>query len=498
MEQQVLQTTEHRPFVPATAAADSAQTLAAVPRRLHISEAQRRTLLIAFDTLLLIAGILLVWAMARSAPVIVDETDIAWRSTDLLNWAWLGLLLGAWLVFGALTDLYDVRTAQRRTLTLGRMAIVAVLSLFVTHVVAYLLDVRLAPRLPWMSLAGGFVLVLAWRMVYTTWARSPAFSSRTVILGTGPKAQLVASLLRQERGLRYTLLGQIAQQPMSEHETPEGLPILPISTSLYDLARDLQVDKIVVASDAELTPALIGDLIACQTFGIRVCSVSDLYDQLYTKIPVENVDAAWLLEALLSSSHSHRHFAKRVLDLSISLFALPWFLLVFPLLALAIKLDSPGPVFYRQVRTGLGGKPFEILKFRTMYTNAEQDGRARWAKKDDPRITRLGRFLRKSRLDEIPQFINILRGDMSLIGPRPERPEFIEQLEKEIPNYSFRLLVPPGLTGWAQIKYSYGNSIEDARIKLEYDTYYVRHWSLWMDIYILFQTVSVVLRAKGT
>src|SRR5690606_2175563 len=141
-----------------------------------------------------------------------------------------------------------------------------------------------------------------------------------------------------------------------------------------------------------------------------------------------------------------------------SLFALPWFLLVFPLLALAIKLDSPGPVFYRQVRTGLGGKPFEILKFRTMYTNAEQDGRARWAKKDDPRITRLGRFLRKSRLDEIPQFINILRGDMSLIGPRPERPEFIEQLEKEIPNYSFRLLVPPGLTGWAQIKYSYGNS----------------------------------------
>jgi exopolysaccharide biosynthesis polyprenyl glycosylphosphotransferase len=381
---------------------------------------------------------------------------------------------------------------------LVRIGIVAVLSLFVTHVAVYLFDVSLAPTIPVASVAGGAALVAMWRLVYMAWAKSAAFQVRTLILGTGPKAQLVANLLRQEQGLRYALLGQVTQQPMIEYETPDGLPILPVSTSIFDLARDLQADKIVVALDGELSPMSIGDLIACQTYGIRVCSVSDLYDQLYTKIPVENVDAGWLLEALLSSSQSYRQLVKRGLDLSLSLLALPWFMLVFPLLALAIKLDSPGPVFYRQVRTGLGGKPFEILKFRTMYTNAEQDGRARWAQKDDPRITRLGKFLRKSRLDEIPQFINILRGDMSLIGPRPERPEFIEQLEKEIPNYSFRLLVPPGLTGWAQIKYTYGNTIDDARIKLEYDTYYVRHWSLWMDIYILFQTVSVVLRAKGT
>jgi exopolysaccharide biosynthesis polyprenyl glycosylphosphotransferase len=186
------------------------------------------------------------------------------------------------------------------------------------------------------------------------------------------------------------------------------------------------------------------------------------------------------------------------LDLSISLLALPWILLVFPLIAVAIKLNSSGPVFYRQVRSGLGGNTFQILKFRTMYIDAEKDGKARWAAKDDPRITQVGRFLRKLRLDELPQIINILQGDMSLIGPRPERPEFVAQLEKEIPHYCTRLLVPPGLTGWAQVKYSYGNSVEDALIKLQYDVYYVRHWSVWMDIYILFQTVGVVLRAKGT
>ena len=193
-----------------------------------------------------------------------------------------------------------------------------------------------------------------------------------------------------------------------------------------------------------------------------------------------------------------RYVCKRALDLTITLFALPWFLLVFPLIAIAIKLNSSGPILYRQERSGLGGKAFQILKFRTMFIDAEKDGKARWAQKDDPRITQVGKFLRKSRLDELPQFINILRGDMSLIGPRPERPEFVAELERELPYYSARLLVPPGLTGWAQIKYTYGNSVEDALIKLEYDVYYVRHWSVWMDIYILFQTVSVVLSAKGT
>jgi lipopolysaccharide/colanic/teichoic acid biosynthesis glycosyltransferase len=177
--------------------------------------------------------------------------------------------------------------------------------------------------------------------------------------------------------------------------------------------------------------------------------------------------------------------------------AWPLFGLALPLIALAIRLDSPGPIFYRQVRAGRAGKPFTIVKFRTMSVDAEKDGKARWATKDDQRITRVGRFLRKARFDELPQLLNVLRGEMSLVGPRPERPEFIQQLERELPFYRTRMMVKPGITGWAQIHYDYGNSVEDGLIKLQYDFYYVRYWSMWLDLYIVFQTFGVVLRLKG-
>jgi lipopolysaccharide/colanic/teichoic acid biosynthesis glycosyltransferase len=178
--------------------------------------------------------------------------------------------------------------------------------------------------------------------------------------------------------------------------------------------------------------------------------------------------------------------------------ALPVLLLIFTPIALAIKLESPGPVFYRQIRCGRAGKPFMIFKFRTMVQDAEQDGKARWAFDGDPRITRVGNFLRKSRLDELPQVLNVLLGDMSMVGPRPERPEFVEELETEVKYYRMRMLVKPGITGWAQVNYDYGNTIDHARMKLQYDLYYVRYWSIWQDLYILFRTIGVALQLKGT
>jgi lipopolysaccharide/colanic/teichoic acid biosynthesis glycosyltransferase len=171
---------------------------------------------------------------------------------------------------------------------------------------------------------------------------------------------------------------------------------------------------------------------------------------------------------------------------------------LLPFIAAAIKLESPGPVFYRQMRAGQGGRPFQLLKFRTMIAGAEADGQARWARAIDARVTRVGRLLRRTRLDELPQLFNVLRGDMSLIGPRPERPELIAVLEQEIPFYRARLLVKPGLTGWAQVNYGYGRSVEDARVKLEYDLYYIKQQSIWLDLVILFRTVEVVLGMKGS
>jgi lipopolysaccharide/colanic/teichoic acid biosynthesis glycosyltransferase len=163
-----------------------------------------------------------------------------------------------------------------------------------------------------------------------------------------------------------------------------------------------------------------------------------------------------------------------------------------------VKLDSAGPVFYRQTRCGRAGKLFQIYKFRTMYVDAERDGKARWATKNDPRITRVGRFLRKTRMDELPQVLNILRGEMSFVGPRPERPEFVEELKKSIPFYHSRLSVKPGLTGWAQVQFEYTSTVEDTLTKLQYDLYYIHRWTLWLDIYILFRTISVVFKLKGT
>ena len=172
-------------------------------------------------------------------------------------------------------------------------------------------------------------------------------------------------------------------------------------------------------------------------------------------------------------------------------------ILIVPIAILAIKFTSEGPIFYRQTRVGRGGEHFEILKFRTMFVDSESNGQARWASKDDPRITSVGRLLRKARIDELPQLWNILIGEMSFIGPRPERPQFVEQLKQSVDFFDVRLMVKPGLTGWAQIKYEYGNTVEDAMMKLQYDFYYLRHWSLPLDFYILARTIGVVLKLKG-
>jgi len=216
----------------------------------------------------------------------------------------------------------------------------------------------------------------------------------------------------------------------------------------------------------------------------------------------DRVDPTYLTAAELggyaaAAKRETEGFGKRALDVAAAVSLL---LICAPLMALtavAIKFDSPGPILYRQRRIGLGGRAFEILKFRSMVSDAEKNG-AQWAAKNDDRVTRVGRFIRKTRIDEIPQAINVLRGEMSFVGPRPERPEFVSLLEKEIPNYHLRHAVRPGITGWAQVKYVYGASVEDARIKLEYDLHYIKHFNLWLDVSIMFMTVRVALFGIGS
>lgn len=258
------------------------------------------------------------------------------------------------------------------------------------------------------------------------------------------------------------------------------------------LIKEKNIQTVVLASNPHLNPATTAELFNC--LPIKFMDLTTFYEQIFKKIPISNVSRVWFLENI-NAKHAFE-MGKRMLDIIISMIgfiSLPLWVII----AILIKWDSRGSIFYKQIRTGKNNKEFKVIKFRTMVENAEK-GQAKWAEKDDPRITKIGRFLRKTRLDELPQLINILMGDMSLVGPRPERPEFIKDLKKQIPFYEIRHLIKPGLTGWAQIRYKYGNSIEDSKEKLRYDLYYIKNRSIILDLAVILKTINIVLSRNGS
>lgn len=412
-------------------------------------------------------------------------------------WFWSCMLVASWWVVAWLYDLYDIPSLSRWKLPALRLTFAGV-----TCVTLFLLISSLSPavaangqlRLGGLASLG---LIAGWRAAYLVITKITFSAHRTLIVGHGKRAQLAADMIKQNASLNYRLLGFVDQTAGSSERLRDGLPVWNDLAALPRLAEEHRVHEIIVATETQVDRQLASSLIACQANGLQVVGLPELWERHHRNIPIEHIDPQWALSAGRSAPTLLQRALKRLLDLAMVLMAMPLVLIVIPLVAIAIKLDSPGPVFYRQVRMGRAGKPFEILKFRSMYVDAEKDGKAKWATKNDPRITRLGRFVRKSRLDELPQLLNILKGEMSIIGPRPERPEFVQQLEEQIPYYRARLLVKPGLTGWAQIQYDYTSTIEDSFTKLQYDLYYIHRWSLWLDLYILFRTISVVTQLKG-
>jgi exopolysaccharide biosynthesis polyprenyl glycosylphosphotransferase len=258
------------------------------------------------------------------------------------------------------------------------------------------------------------------------------------------------------------------------------------------------IDMIIIAIEHSENPELFKEATGAAQLGITVQPMAVVYENCTGKIPVEHVGDQWYVavpsELILPPLYL---VWKKTLDLICGICGLLVLLPLLPVIALCIYLDSPGPIFYSQERIGLRGKAFRIYKFRTMRPDAESEGQARWAADSDPRITRIGRFLRATHIDELPQLFNILRGDMSLIGPRPERAGFIRELEKSVPFYGYRLTVKPGLTGWAQVKYRYGRTGHDALIKLQYDLYYIKKQSFMLDLFIILMTVIEVLSLRG-
>jgi len=256
---------------------------------------------------------------------------------------------------------------------------------------------------------------------------------------------------------------------------------------------------VVLATDGQPDDTLLDALLRCQERGLRIVGFAQLYEETLQRVPVEHVDREWLLTSFAEaiSTRDASRIVKRAFDIAGALGGLVLSVVAAPVIAAAILLEDGRPVIFRQTRVGRGGALFDILKFRTMVRDAEKDEGPRWAAADDPRVTRAGRFLRRTRLDELPNLLNVLRGEMSLVGPRPERPELVAMLEQQVPFYRTRLMARPGLTGWAQVNRPYGDTVAGASEKLEYDLYYLKHRTLAFDLWILLKTVGTVLGLKG-
>lgn len=469
--------------------------------RLTLPFSERRLILLIGDAVAICAsvlGALYLWARIDGGPF--DWPFVRSR------WHWFPLLLGAWWFLAWLLDLYDVPRAGERIGIIPRIA-GGIGELLALYLIAYFILPRdLLPR--WFFLIfAGFVTAgeLAWRWTYATVFTLPPFRRRVLIVGAGWAGRTMAETFAEHGNSDYEIVGFIDDDPDKQGTEISGLPVLGGGQDLLALVKTYQVDQIVVAITHFMGGGLFQTLVDCGASGICVVSMPALYERLTRRVPVEHIGREWVIEAMnglsaneLSGLGRPALALKRVMDIVLGLVGLVVFTILLPFVAMAIKLDCPGTVFYQQTRAGQGRKPFKVIKFRTMVPDAEIAGKPQWAKKDDNRITRVGLILRKTRLDELPQVLNILRGEMSIVGPRPERPEFIVQLQEQIPFYRARLCVKPGLTGWAQINYRYGNSVEDSLVKLQYDLYYIRNWSLWLDLYTIFRTIGVVASFRGT
>ncbi len=360
---------------------------------------------------------------------------------------------------------------------------------------------RLVPGLPgaadvaWAGAMIGLAGVLTHRAWVAHAGERPRARTRIVIVGAGPAAELVARTLTQADPL-----AEIVGYFPSPNETPTVAPnrLLAVRGTLAETALNLNVGEIIVALTERRGGSMpMRDLLECKVYGIRVCDISTYFEKTMAQIRLDYVNAGWLIFGDGFNQGLARSAAKRLFDLCGSLLLL---VLAAPLMlatAVAIRLESRGPVFYRQQRVGFNGHTFDVVKFRSMREDAEGDGRPQWAQAQDDRVTAVGRIIRMLRIDELPQLINVLAGQMSLVGPRPERPFFVDQLTRDIPYYAVRHSVKPGITGWAQVRYQYGSTVHDSQEKLQFDLYYVKNHTLFLDLLILLETVVVVLTARG-
>jgi sugar transferase (PEP-CTERM system associated) len=334
------------------------------------------------------------------------------------------------------------------------------------------------------------VLLLVGRRIDEWIVGLPLFRQRVYVLGNGTRATHVAEVVRARRDAGMQIIGWQERNDQGEQETDLAAALRKFCTAKTGL------DRVIVAMEDRRGSMPIRELLDLRVRGVVIEDACSLFERLLGRLPLEGLTPSALIFTDGFRIRASQQIVRRLVSFLVAFAALLICLPAIPFLALAVRLSSHGPVFFSQTRVGLQGRPFTIYKFRTMRRDAESKG-AVWAAKNDPRITAVGAFMRTTHLDEIPQLWNVLRGDMGFVGPRPERPEFVQWLSREIPYYDLRHMIRPGLTGWAQVRYQYGSSLEETRRKLEYDLYYLKHLSLGLDLLILFETVKTIVLRRG-
>lgn len=409
--------------------------------------------------------------------------------------AFAGLMIGVNSVLG----LYRRENAN----TLARLAPRLLIALIIGFSSAYLLFSAMPDGSRYQDALGYTVLLvlsgslILRRAIGASTLGASWFGRRVLVLGTGLDALEVDQALSSPRTPGFSVVGfyPIGTDPVIKVAANR---LLPVAESVEDLVRSFNVDEVIVAVREQrggIVP--MKGLLNCRLRGVRVTDLSAFYERVRGEVPVESLKASWLVYGDGFQRGWLRKFVKRSFDIVVAGGILLITLPVMLLTTLLIMIESGGPVIYRQQRVGMGGRCFTVLKFRSMRVDAEGDGRARWAQENDPRVTMIGHIIRRARIDELPQLWNVLKGEMSFVGPRPERPEFVAELEKSIPYYGARHSVKPGLTGWAQVRFSYGSSVADSTRKLQFDLYYVKNHSLFLDLVVLIDTVRVVLSGAG-
>ena len=460
--------------------------------RLFSHYVPRNTLLIALlEAFLLASSVYL--AVYISAGDVHAEALAIRPETALL---FAGVMLGAMLLMG----LYGQASIEGWTGVFFRLVAAFALGLTMLYGLHLVVDFSdwvngAAP----ISAAIALGAISAERLVFSRWRQAAVLKPRVLVLGTGSRAAQVDRLLRASTaGTMPRIVGFVPFKESDHHVPSRYVLELADGESVVDLVDRYKINELVVGvRDRRAGGMPVDDLLACKLRGVKVTELSSFFERESGQIRLESLNASWLIFGEGFRQNWLRTVMKRSFDIAASLALLVVTLPVMLLTALAILLTMGSPIFYRQVRVGQGGRHFSIYKFRSMRNDAEANG-AVWARSNDDRITPVGHVIRKLRIDELPQIINVLKGEMSFVGPRPERPEFVADLEEQIPFYDARHSIKPGITGWAQVRYPYGASIRDAQEKLQYDLYYVKNHTLFLDLAIMMQTVEVVLWRKGS